>query len=51
MEDPHEEGEDAVEDNPSRQEISRAYPRFRETHGGEEEGDRGQEEARFLVGD
>lgn len=51
MEDPHEEGEDGVEDDPRYQKISGAYAGFWEVHGGEEEGDRGEEEARFLVGD
>lgn len=51
MEDPHEKGEHGVEDDPRCQEILGAYTGFREAHGSEEEGDCGEEEARFLVGD
>lgn len=51
MEDPHEKGENGVEDNPRCQEILSAYTGFREAHGGEEEGDCGEKKAWFLMGD
>lgn len=51
MVDAHEDAERGVEDEPGGEETVCQGSRARELDGGEDEGDGGEEEAGFLVGD